>query len=124
VNHIDLVEDDVSLGRHKRCTVVLNDQRVSGRHCRLFRTPDSTSRVGTGAAAAAHQHNGNSSSSSSSSTAAAAGTTSTAAPTAGSHLFFVEDLSSNGTFRNEKKVRREHRAPSTANPMSTLSALS
>ncbi|EGC32336.1 hypothetical protein DICPUDRAFT_38535, partial [Dictyostelium purpureum] len=40
-SHIDLYEDDISLGRNPRkCKVVLHDPTISGIHCRIFRATD------------------------------------------------------------------------------------
>jgi pSer/pThr/pTyr-binding forkhead associated (FHA) protein len=83
-NHVDLYDDDVFLGRQKKvCNIVLTDQRVSGKHCHVFRIPDTSTRIG-GAGDNEQQHKQQQ-----------------------RYLFFIEDLSSNGTFHNEKRVCAE-----------------
>eukprot|EP01118_Nematostelium_gracile_P013043 TRINITY_DN4871_c0_g1_i1.p1 TRINITY_DN4871_c0_g1~~TRINITY_DN4871_c0_g1_i1.p1 ORF type:complete len:513 (-),score=103.21 TRINITY_DN4871_c0_g1_i1:1072-2610(-) len=74
VGHIDLVNDEILIGRRKDCLVTFDDLRISGKHCRIFRSFSESQ---------------------------------TDSPNA--FDIYIEDLSSNGTFLNGKKLGKGNR---------------
>jgi serine/threonine-protein kinase Chk2 len=66
---IPIKKDEITIGRKLDCDVRFEDPRISGNHCRLFRTP-----------------------------------------TEFGYRYFIEDLSSNGTFVNCRLVGKGHRS--------------
>jgi len=121
--HVDLMSNEILLGREGVCSVIFNDMRVSARHCRVFRNPSKmgSSFSSSNAALSAfsrfqindtrvesvlkNQKNDNNDNTERKSDLMDTKNQ----PQQEKYDVYVEDLSSNGTYWNGKKIGRGNR---------------